>query len=60
VADAIRFNQAAFKHGVAKVDIEWAVLHSIRDGLMVEHENKHLLIGFDTHGNLLEIMYNMY
>ena len=29
------------------------------DGLLEDYDNKFLLTGFDTHGNLLEIMYNL-
>jgi len=39
-------------------DIEWAFLHPIRNGLLPDYENKYLLVGFDTNGNPVEIMYN--
>jgi hypothetical protein len=58
MSDGIRFNEAAFKHKVSRFDIEWAVYHPIRDGLMENEENKYLLVGFDTKGNPLEVMYN--
>ena len=54
----IIYNQSAFKHGFTKADIEWAFLHPIRNGLLEDYENKYLLIGFDTRGNPIEIMYN--
>jgi hypothetical protein len=54
----ITCNQSAFKHGITKDDIEWAFLHPIRNGLLEDYENKYLLIGFDTHANPIEIMYN--
>ena len=50
--------QSAFKHGVTENDIRWAFNTAKYDNLVDEFENKYLLIGFDTCGNLLEIMYN--
>ena len=41
-----------------KADIEWAFLHPIRNGLLPDYTNKYLLVGFDTHGNPIEVMYN--
>jgi len=52
------YNESAFKHGVTEADIEWAFLHPIANGLLEDYENKYLLIGFNTRGNLVEIMYN--
>jgi len=54
----IEFNKSAFKHGITEADIEWAFLHPIRNGLLENYDNKYLLIGFDRHGNPIEIMYN--
>ncbi|MDR0442374.1 MAG: hypothetical protein LBH44_03090 [Treponema sp.] len=54
----IIYNQSAFKHGFTKADIEWAFLHPIRNGLLEDYENKYLLIGFNTHGNPIEVLYN--
>jgi hypothetical protein len=34
LSDGIRFNETAFKHKVSQADIEWAIYHLIRDGLM--------------------------
>jgi hypothetical protein len=56
--DSIEFNQAAFKHGVTKDNIRWAVTHSRYEGPLENADNQHLLLGFDTNGNLLEILYN--
>jgi hypothetical protein len=33
-------------------------LHPIRNGLLEDYVNKYLLIGFNTQGNPIEIMYN--
>ena len=49
---------SAFKHGVTDADIRWA-FSTARYDLPVEgDEDKRLLIGFNTAGNPLEIMYN--
>ena len=56
--DEIVFNDSAFKHDVTEADIKWAFLHPICNGLLEDYLNKYLLIGFDTKGRLLEIMYN--
>jgi hypothetical protein len=50
--------QSAFKHGATEDDIRWAFNTAKLDFMAEEFENKYLLIGFDTHGNLLEVMYN--
>ncbi|MDR2734674.1 MAG: hypothetical protein LBC99_08585 [Spirochaetota bacterium] len=55
----INCNPSAFKHGVTENDIRWAIKTHICDVLMDGYENKYALIGFDTSGNLLEIMYNL-
>jgi hypothetical protein len=54
----IIYNKSALKHGVTEADIEWAFLHPIRNGLLEDYENKYLLIGFNTQGNPIEVMYN--
>jgi len=50
--------QSAFKHGATEADIFWAFNTAKYDRLMEEFENKYLLLGFNTHGNLIEVMYN--
>jgi hypothetical protein len=50
---------SAFKHGCTFEDIHWAFITAQYDGLMDEKDaEKHLLIGFNTKGNPLEILYN--
>ena len=56
---AINFSQSAFKHGFSKVDICNAVINVLYDDILDEATDKHLLIGFDGNGKLLEILYNM-
>ena len=53
------FNPSAFKHNIAEKDIEAAMATPLFDELIVGYDNKYLLIGFDTSGNLIEVMYNL-
>jgi hypothetical protein len=53
----IRFIPAVFKHGIREADIRWAFMHPRYDGPIEDMENKYIRIGFDPHGNLLEMMY---
>ena len=53
------FNKAAFKHGIAENDIRMAFSRPLFDGLIEGYDNKFLLTGFDTHRNILEVMYNL-
>ena len=55
----IRFSKSAFKHGVTIADIKRAVINVLYDDILDEASDKHLLIGFDCNGNLLEILYNV-
>jgi hypothetical protein len=55
----IEFNQSAFKHGITEIDIRRAFVNKVFDHPIEGEENKHLLIGFDTSANLLEILYNV-
>ena len=50
--------QSAFKHGVTEEDIRWAFNTAKYDKLIEGYENKYLLIGFNTQGNLIEIIYS--
>jgi hypothetical protein len=52
------FNESAFKHGITETDIRMAFAQPLFDGLIEGYDNKFMLTGFDTRGNLLEIMYN--
>jgi len=54
---AIICRQSAFKHGVTEADIHWAFKTVKYDSLMEGDEEKHLLIGFNTSANPLEILY---
>jgi hypothetical protein len=50
--------RSAFKHDVTEADILWAFNTAKYDRLVEGFENKYLLLGFNTQGNLLEVMYN--
>ena len=55
---ALEFNSSAFKHGISEEDIRTAIERFVYNEIMEDDEEKHLLLGFDTHANLLEIIYN--
>jgi len=55
----IVFVPSAFKHGINEADIRRAVRTPFCVTLVDEYEDKYALIGFDTNGNLLEILYNL-
>jgi hypothetical protein len=54
----VEFNPAAFKHDISEADILRAIDMFIYEDPLEEFENKYLIIGFDTKGILLEVMYN--
>jgi hypothetical protein len=54
----IEFNPAAFRHGIDEIDIRIAVEQFIYNEVMSDDESKHLLLGFDSNANFLEIIYN--
>jgi len=54
----IEFNPSAFKHGVTETDIRFAIDKFLYEDPLEDYYNKYLLLGFDTKGTLLEVMYN--
>ena len=54
----IIYKKSAFKHHATESDILWAFNTAKYDRLVEGFDNKYLLLGFNTHGNLLEVMYN--
>jgi hypothetical protein len=54
----VRINQSAFKHGITEANIRYAIWHPVLDIVIEDAVNKNLIVGIDTSGNLLEIMYN--
>ena len=57
--DRIEFNPAAFKHDISEADIRKAIDRFIYEDPLEDFDNKYLLLGFDTKGQLLEVMYNL-
>jgi len=55
----IEFNKSAFKHGVTEANIRYAMWHLLHEQLLESYTNKWLLIGYDTTGNLIEVVYNI-
>ena len=56
----IEFNDSAFGHKITEADIRHAIVNAvIYDDIWDEDMDKHLLLGFDHSGRLLEIMYNV-
>ena len=49
---------SAYRHGVTDADIWWAFSTARYDLPVESDEDKRLLIGFNSTGNPLEIMYN--
>ena len=50
---------SAFKHDITEANIRHAILNWRYDDVVEDDPEKHLLIGFDSNANLLEIMYNV-
>ena len=57
--DSVQFNPSAFKHGFTEADIRKVIETKIYEGQLEDFANKFTIVGFDTAGNLLEIMYNI-
>jgi len=55
----IIFKQSAFKHNVTEADIRWAFNTVEFDELIQGSENKYRLLGFNTKGNMIEVLYNL-
>jgi hypothetical protein len=55
----IDFHPSAFKHNITEENIRRAIKTNICDVLIDGYANKYAIIGFDTNGNLLEILYNL-
>ena len=56
----IEFNSSAFKHGINEDAIRHAIINAVvYYDIWDDDADKHLLLGFDNVGRLLEIMYNV-
>jgi len=54
----VKYSKSALKH-VTKEDIQRAMINVIFDDILDDNKDRHLLMGFDGNGNLLEILYNV-
>ncbi|WP_461254899.1 hypothetical protein [Treponema sp. R80B11-R83G3] len=54
----IVFRQSAFRHGATEDDIRWAFKTVELDKLIEGAENRYRLLGFNTKGNMIEVLYN--
>ncbi len=50
---------SAFKHGISESNIRHAIRNWQYDDAFENDPGKHLLLGFDSNANLLEILYNV-
>jgi uncharacterized DUF497 family protein len=55
---AIELHQPAFKHGISGADIKRAVQNVIYNDVVDGFDDRYPLLGFDSNGNLLEMLYN--
>jgi hypothetical protein len=55
---AVELHQSAFKHGISEADVKRAIQNVVYDDIVDGSDDKHLLLGFDRAGNLLEILYH--
>jgi hypothetical protein len=53
----IEYNKTAFRHGVSKADIEWAIKTALFERPDADEDNVYIAVGFDRAGNPLEIGY---
>jgi hypothetical protein len=56
--EPVVYKPSAFKHGVTAEQIACVLDKPRYEGPVEVYENKHIVLGFDRAGNLLEIMYN--
>jgi hypothetical protein len=52
------FNPSAFKHQETEAHIYRAMETMIYEGRIQGWDNKFAIVGFDTHGNPIEVMYH--
>jgi len=55
----VKLVPSAFKHGITEANIRHAIVNWRYDDVFEDDPEKHLLLGFDSNANLLEIMYNV-
>jgi hypothetical protein len=57
--DRVLFSSSAFKHHETEADIYRAIETKIYEGRIKGWDNKSAIIGFNTQGNPIEVMYNI-
>jgi hypothetical protein len=55
----VKFTPSAFKHGITRSDIYYALNNAEYDDVLDDDTEKHLVLGFDGKTNLLELLYNV-
>jgi len=55
----VEFNPSAFRHGITEAAIRHAIINVVYNDVWDDDAYKYLLLGFDHHGNPLEVMYNI-
>jgi uncharacterized DUF497 family protein len=55
----VKFAPSAFKHGITSEDIYHVLEHVEYDDVLDDDNEKHMVLGFDSKTNLLEILYNV-
>jgi hypothetical protein len=58
VSQRVVCKSSAFKHGITLENILRVLDAPLYEGPVEVYANKYIVLGFDTTGNLLEIMYN--
>lgn len=53
----MRINKSALKHGISEADIRLALANFIHEAPLDDAEDKYLVVGFNSRGNLIEIVY---
>ena len=54
----IEVNPSAYDHEITEASIRQAIINPVYNDVLDEFTNKYLLLGFDSSGKLLEIIYN--
>jgi hypothetical protein len=55
----VKFVPSAFKHGITREEIYHVLNNAEYDDVLDDDNKKHLVLGFDSKTNLLEILYNV-
>jgi len=55
----MRFSRSAFKHGITEKNIRCALNRPEYEGPLENDGDKNIVLGFDSSGNLLELLYDL-